>query len=48
MIDLSLLDIVIITGFFSIILFIGFYVSKNPLQVLMNTFFLEEICLGGY
>ncbi len=29
MIDLSLLDIVIITGFFSIILFIGFYVSKK-------------------
>jgi Na+/proline symporter len=40
MIDLSLLDIVIITGFFSIILFIGFYVSKKS-SLSSNEYFLS-------
>ena len=40
MIDLSLLDIVIITGFFSIILFIGFYVSKKSSSS-SNEYFLS-------
>ena len=40
MIDLSLLDIVIITGFFFIILFIGFYVSKKS-SLSSNEYFLS-------
>jgi Na+/proline symporter len=40
MIDLSLLDIVIITGFFSIILFIGFYGSKKS-SLSSNEYFLS-------
>ena len=40
MIDLSILDIVIITGFFSIILFIGFYVSKKSSSS-SNEYFLS-------
>ncbi len=40
MIDLSLLDVVIITGFFSIILFIGFYVSKKSSSS-SNEYFLS-------